>query len=205
MKNKEKWIIMIPGGNPMKEKGTVQEKTIVIDIKLTRGLVVALSCALVVAGLLAYLTLTGERAAASETETAQVASTGMRQFYLTEFDYPANAAKTACVGGYHFASLWELADPSNLKYNTSLGAIEADSGQGPRSELAGWVRTGYTSNTSTTPGQANCAAWTTVGESQGGTTAVLPSAWTSGVQDMGVWYVNTFPCNTSSRVWCIED
>ena len=52
------------------KKKSVPEKTIVIDIKLTKGLVVALSCVLVVAGLLAYLTLTGERAVALEAGTS---------------------------------------------------------------------------------------------------------------------------------------
>jgi len=67
----------------MKEKETVPEKIIVIDIKLTRGLVVALSCVLVVVGLLAYLALTGESAAASGSDVAMeaslAASTGIRQ------------------------------------------------------------------------------------------------------------------------------
>jgi hypothetical protein len=81
----------------MKEKQTVPEKIVVIDIKLTRGLVVALSCILVVAALLAYLTLTGGSAVASEAETAQAASTGMRQFYLTtNTHYPPPAMKNKC-------------------------------------------------------------------------------------------------------------
>jgi len=91
----------------MKEKRAVPEKIIVIDIKLTRGLIVAHSCVLVVVALLAYLTLTGESAVASEAETAQAASTGMCQFCLTKDGCLGNATKTACADGYHFVSLGE--------------------------------------------------------------------------------------------------
>jgi hypothetical protein len=187
----------------LKEKQTDQEKTVVIDIKLTKGLVVALSCALTVVALLAYLTLTGKSAAASETEAAQAASTGMRQFYLTTSTLQGNQALTACAPGYHMASLWEIADPSNLKYNTSLGAVWDDSGQGPPSFESGWVRTGYQSNTGDTPGQANCALWTS--SSGNGTAAMLHDDWTGGYQNMGVWTVYASSCSSYPHVWCIED
>ena len=180
-----------------------EERTIVIDIKLTKRLVVVLSCVLTIAALLAYLILTGESAvAAGETSPAQ--SSGMRQFYLTTAAYTGTQTLTACAGGYHFASLWELADPSNLKYNTSLGHTEADSGQGPPSSMEGWVRTGYQSDIVMTPGHANCAAWTT-GYADFGTLAVLPSDWTAGQQDMSVWDVWIGYCGFSMPVWCIED
>ena len=89
-------------------KETTSEKTIVIDIKLTKGLVVVLSCVLVVVALLTYLTLTGESAAASETETAAVQVTGMRQYYLTELEYKGDEVLTACATGYHMAFFWEI-------------------------------------------------------------------------------------------------
>jgi hypothetical protein len=189
----------------MKEKQTVPEKIVVIDIKLTRGLVVALSCILVVAALLAYLTLTGGSAVASEAETAQAASTGMRQFYLTTNTHYPPQAPSACATGYHFASLWEMADPSNLKYNTSLGYTTADSGQGPQTYLDGWVRTGYGSNGQNTAGKANCLNWTNNTSSSYGTTVKLPDDWAGGYQDIGVWAVDTAQCSTAWRVWCIED
>jgi hypothetical protein len=197
----------------MKEKKTDSEKTIVIDIKLTKGLVVALSCVLVVAGLLAYLTLVGERVAASETETAQAASTGMRQFYLTQDAFFPSEALTACAAGYHMASLWELAAPSNLKYNTALGSAfygDPDLGQGPPSfpgGLKAWVRTGYEASTSATAGQANCDAWSSDDAGDSGTVAYLPSDWTgvTQTQDVGVWSVDVHSCWQQWWVWCIED
>jgi hypothetical protein len=89
----------------MKEKQTAPEKVIVIDIKLTRGLVVALSCVLVLVVLLTFLTLAGDSASASEMEAAQAASTGTRQFYLTSLPVTGAEALTACAAGYHMASL----------------------------------------------------------------------------------------------------
>ena len=192
----------------MKEKETTPEKTIVIDIKLTRGLVVALSCVLVAVALLTCLTLTGESAAASEVETAEAASTGMRQFYLTKNGYLGNATKTACAEGYHFASLWEIADPSNLKYNTILGYVQTDSGQGPPTfynGVIGWVRTGYVAYTAGDAGKANCDLWTSPSSSHRGTTAYLNSDWTGGVQHIGVWSVAHSGCQISNHVWCVED
>ena len=189
----------------MKEKKTVPEKTIVIDIKLTRRVVTVLACGLVVVGLLAYLMLTGESAAAvGETSPAQ--SSGMREFYLTQYRFhDGNDALTACAEGYHFASLWELVDPSNLRYNTSLGYTRADSGQGPPA-AGGWVRTGYQSSTNQTfPGRGNCAVWTSDATLDYGTTILLPFDWTLGVQDMGVWDVTVNSCHSQIPVWCIED
>ena len=188
----------------MKEKETTSEKTIVIDVKLTKGLVAALSCILVVVALLTYLTLTGESAAASETETAAVQVTGMRQYYLTELEYKGDEVLTACATGYHMASFWEIADPSNLKYNTSLGYMRDDSGHGPPYK-AGWVRTGYASSGSNVAGRANCLLWASNSGTDYGTRAYLPSSWTVGDEDLGVWVVNSGSCAISTAVWCIED
>jgi hypothetical protein len=188
----------------MKEKETTSEKTIVIDIKLTRGLVVVLSCVLVGVGLLTYLPLTGKSAVASEAETAQAASTGMRLYYLTQSEYKGNGALSACAAGYHFASFWELADPSNLKYNTSLGYMRDDSGYGPPYKI-GWVRTGYASSGTNVAGRANCLLWASNSGTDYGTQAYLPSSWTAGDEDMGVWVVSSIPCSGSASVWCIED
>ena len=193
-----------------------EERTIVIDVKLTRGLVMALSCALAIVTLLACLMLTGESAVASgreaSGETSLAQSTGMRQLYLTESAYEGNEAITACVEGYHFASLWEITDPSNLKYNTTWGEASDDSGQGPPTVIGsstipaqGWVRTGYSENSSSTQGETNCSAWTDGTSGENGSVVRLVSDWTSGYQDIGVWEVFYATCNNSLRVWCIED
>lgn len=199
----------------MKEKKTVPERTIVIDIKPTRGLVVTLSCVLVIVALLAYLTLTGERAVAAEAGTVGEASlaqsTGMRQFYLTTSSFYADETLTACADGYHFASLWEIADPANLKYNTTLGQRRSDSDQGPPSSSGlgdgvgvGYVRTGYAAASNYAAGQANCQVWSIYGLGAYGTVAWLPSDWTASNDDVGVWAVAPDNC-VGRRVWCIED
>jgi hypothetical protein len=184
----------------------------VIDIKLTQGLVVALSCILMAVVLLAYLALTEQGARASgenvSRRTSLAQSSGMRQFYLTIPGHPGGTAKTACAAGYHMASLWEIADPSNLRYNIALGFAQADSGGGPPADEAymlGWVRTGYVSDHSSTPGRANCNGWTVGSYGIYGTTASLPSQWTADLQDIGVWQLAVQYCSDYYRVWCIED
>ena len=121
------------------------------------GLVALLTLVLLVAALLAYLAWGQRETAASNLRAPLAASTGMRQYYLTEDPVSdATQALTACHSGYHMASLGEIVDPSNLKYNTTLGDTRDDSSQGPPAFLGGLVRTGYNSDNSTTAGQGNC-------------------------------------------------
>ena len=139
------------------------------------------------------------------------ASSGMRHYYLTITIYNgANADGTdgngasVCADGYHFASLWEIMDPSNLKYDTDLGVTRDDSGQGPPSYLGGWVRTGYSSNNDSTPGRGNCDAWASNDSGHRGTFASLPRDWIAG-GDIHVWEVGAGPCDLSRYVWCVAD
>lgn len=190
----------------MKEEQAAPERIIVIDIKLNRGLVAGLAIVLVVAALLTFLTLTGASASAAETEAAQATSLGMRQFFLTKSTYAkGDAVLDVCAAGYHTASLWELADPSNLEYNTALGLNGDDGGQGPPSHNFGWVRTGYGSDVTAVAGRANCAVWSSVDFSEYGTVVELPFSWTAGAEDIGVWVADTVACGENRRVWCIED
>jgi len=187
------------------------EKTIVIDINLTRGLVALLALALLMAALVGYLTWGQREAAASGPQAPLAASSGMRQYYLTTTSYNgADADGTdgngagVCADGYHFASLWEILDPSNLKYNTDLGYTQDDSGQGPPTYVFSWVRTGYGSSTAATPGQGNCNAWTSSSSGDSGTLLTLPLGWTTG-QDIHVWWLDSYPCALYLNVWCVED
>ena len=88
------------------------------------------------AGLLVLLGLT--------TGSVSVADAGTKKFYLTQSGANGSQALTACDGGYHMASIWEILDPSNLKYDTNRGRTLGDSGSGPPSLGAGvgWIRTG---------------------------------------------------------------
>jgi len=188
----------------MREKQATPEKIIVIDIKLTSGLVVALSCALVLAVLLTSLTLAGDSASASEIEAAQAASTGMRQFYLTSATFNGAQVLNACAAGFHMASLWEIADPSNLKYNTALGKTRPDSGEGPPSD-PGWVRTGYDSTYDSIAGRGNCDAWTTGEQAKRGSLVMPALDWEGSDDDIGVWNAMYVDCDVPIWVWCVED
>ena len=180
-----------------------EEKTIVIDLRLSRGVVTSLVGVLIAAALLSFF-MTGERSVASSRQVSPAQSEGMRQFYLGNGGLGSQAE--SCETGYHLASLWEIADPSNLKYNTTLGQTSSDSGQGPPTILRGWLRTGYTNqDETTTPGRANCDGWTIWHPSRYGTVAQLPDNWTSGAQDMGVWQLSVSECDDPRPSWCIED
>jgi hypothetical protein len=164
--------------------------------------------------LLAALTLNRAYATAPSFPSSTSATFGVRQFYLTRTIRNADQAPTACAEGYHFASIWEIADPSSLEYNTALGQTSSDSGAGPPTAFGrispptparGWVRTGYASSTSATAGQGNCDAWSSDSDSHSGTVANLPSDWTGGTEDVGVWNTAVWLCDTEHRVWCVQD
>ena len=184
-----------------------REKVLVIDVRLSKGLIMALVGILTIVGQFAYLLQTDKPVAASELEDSQITSSiGMREFYLSKGGSSGSQALTGCASGYHFASLWEIADPTNLKYNTTLGYTEPDSGGGPPTYgTKGWVRTGYISNSSTTPGRANCTAWTNANSGYYGTSAKLVDNWTGGSEDINAWEVGVDTCNNNFRIWCVED
>jgi hypothetical protein len=220
-----------------------EERIIVIDINLTRGLVVLLALALLMAALVGYLAWGQREAAASGPQVSfgypfdlaqgmaqdkpfglasfgfaqdkqdrpLAQSGGLRGYYRTrtyhfgdEADGTDGNGAGVCAEGYHFASLWEILDPSNLKYNTTLGTINADSGQGPPALTLGWVRTGFGRSGSSTPGIGNCDGWDSNSDTDRGTRAYLASDWEAG-QDIYVWEVQTMRCDLGTGVWCVED
>jgi len=179
-----------------------EETTIVIHMNIGKWLVTLVGIVTTIL-LLLFLTLPAEEPVVTASERAVTQSTGMRQFYLSDYGYDGDVAMGVCAAGYHMASLWEIADPTNLKYNISLGEGSADSGQGPPSQLVGWVRTGFSSDSSTTPGQSNCEVWDDLNGS--GTVVNLHDYWTNGGQDIDVWNAGTAGCELSRAVWCVED
>jgi hypothetical protein len=181
-----------------------EAETMVVNINLTRGLVVVLTLALLTAGFLGYLAWGREEVSASNLQAPLGSPAGMRQYYLTTSTPNGAGASTACADGYHMASLWEILDTSNLKYNTTLGVARDDSGQGLPTDLAGWVRTGYDSSNISTPGMGNCNAWSSSDVSDYGTRAWLEEDWTL-AQEVHVWQVGNTTCNWPSLVWCVED
>jgi hypothetical protein len=131
----------------------------------------------------------------------------MRQYYLTSsYAYNGSQAEDACAAGYHMASLWEILDPSNLRYDTGLGDDRADSGMGPPTVSFGWVRTGHDNDVGTNPGQANCDTWSSVSGMHNGTTVRLATDWSDPTQrDMFVWDAGIRACSDTAPVWCVAD
>lgn len=205
----------------MKEQDKKQEaKTLVININLTRGLVAVLIAALLVVAFVGYLALGQRRASAGpagpEAPAAPAASSsGLRKFYRTRDAYSPTVASTACGTGYHFASMWELLDPSNLEYAgehpDAWGGPLYDMGEGPVTGADGlaiqaYVRTGYNVAPDPLgyPGQANCNGWTSDDASDHGTVAGLTHQWGT-AEDLFVWNVGVNTCNTRTGIWCVED
>lgn len=139
-----------------------------------------------------------------ESANAPAGGARLRQYYLSYEDFFGSEPKNACSTGYHMASLWEILDTSNLRYNPNLGTINHDSGQGPPSGSFGWVRTGHGSDNDNVPGNANCNTWSsTFGY---GSVAGLPNNWTAPAQqDVSIWDTGTQNCGQSASVWCVAD
>jgi hypothetical protein len=188
-------------------------ETLIINVNLTRGFVVLLSLALLTVAFLGYLTWDREEASAADLPAPLAAPSGMRQYYLTATSHSGGDADGTdgdgagvCQPGYHFASLYEILDTSSLRYNTALGITRADSGHGPPSgvPVLGWVRTGNFGSGEPIPGEGNCHGWTSSSASDSGTLAVLPASWDT-AHDIHVWNAETEPCDSTWRVWCVED
>ena len=124
-----------------------------------------------------------------------------RLFYLTQTTHDGSQALTACASGYHMASLWEIHDPTYLRYNTQIGLTKDDSGFGPPALSEGWIRTGENASNS------NCQAWTSASDAVNGTPVSLTteSLWASPASVVSPWGAQPFSCNASFPVWCLQD
>jgi hypothetical protein len=176
-----------------------------------------LPLALLIGLLLGYLAwpeegtiLSSVHAAADGSDVVVTESTSLylRQYYLTKDLYNGHGALNACASGYHFASIWEILDTSNLKYDIALGKSRTDDGFGPPSMLDGWVRTGWNNEVTNYPGSANCNAWTSNSSSDYGTVVSLDYDWDSYRGTVGVWMASTAHCGGTmgvNYVWCVAD
>ena len=161
----------------------------------------AVALATILAGLIGALVWSPGQAVASPTQAQRP---DPLQYYLTTDPYYGDQVLSACARGFHTASLWEILDTSNLRYNTRLGYTRPDSGYGPPA-MGGWVHTGSESGSATTPGTGNCQAWTSDSASDYGTYASLPGSWTAGSEDLLGWAAGTVNCSNTVRVWCVGD
>jgi hypothetical protein len=127
-------------------------------------------------------------------------------YYLTNGTYDGDDVLDACADGYHMAALWEIWDVSNLAYDTALGFqhTAGDCGEGPPTNVFGWVRTGNIANSGgVAPGTDNCAAYTiTTGAS--GTVVSLPNNWSAPSSTIGVWEAGPKASDSAHPVWCVR-
>ena len=138
---------------------------------------------------------------------AQVASSVPRKFYVTPgFSYDGAQALSACAEGYHMASLWEIREPSNLRYDTNLGLTLSDTGFGPPTAF-GWIRTGGSAVATAIPvtGSANCNGWTSNSGGHYGTGATLSNSWGAAAVRISPWQADSAPCSVGQHVWCVQD
>ena len=129
-----------------------------------------------------------------------------RSYYLTQTRHDGSQALSACAAGYHMASLWEIHDPSNLRYDGQLGHTTGDAGSGPPTTYFGWVRTGFDASLGgQSPGAANCGAWTSSSGTVLGTVVGLQWLWDADGKAVSPWVALPTACDVQSRVWCAQD
>lgn len=176
----------------MSSSNRSETREVVLNIHIGRAWTWGVAFLLLFAGVGAFL-LDGT---AADAEAGTTGLTEPRQFYLTTSNTAGTFALSACADGYHFATLWEIIDPSNLVYNTQLGHTEADSGNGPPSGVSGMIR----------GGSSNCSNWTS--DAPAGpfaSTLALTDNWS--VQDgkiQDIWEASSTGCS-GAQLWCVED
>ena len=150
------------------------------------------------------------RAGSEETRAPAPATfpIGIRgRYYLTDGIPSAvqgDGVLTACAKGYHTASIWEIADPTNLIYDSTLGlTFHTDTGAGPPTDWYGWVRTGTNDYIGDSAGRSNCNGWNSPSSGEYGTRVGLPVDWTAATH-IGPWLVDTTQCNMYNMTWCVR-
>ena len=136
-----------------------------------------------------------------------------KRYYLTAGYADGAGALGACETGFHMASLFEILDPSNLRYAFDMPEARTvgDSGQGPPQDTR-WIRTGRSAGTTPdSPGIANCEAYSSNDGSHDGTLIRLIPDWSDPLANGGdlipgsVWVTYSWDCAADWRVWCVED
>jgi hypothetical protein len=136
---------------------------------------------------------------------ARVDTLQPRTFYLTVDTFGGAHAPAACASGFHMASLWEVFDPTGLRYDTTRGFGNDDSGSGPPSGVSGWIRTGRMALAAGGPGVPNCNAYTSGEVADLGSVARLEHAWEAPAGQGPPWEPLTQLCSVPMRVWCVQD
>jgi hypothetical protein len=135
--------------------------------------------------------------AASALPGTSAKAAGTRKFYLTKEMFNGSQVLRACAKGYRLASIWEVADPSNLVYNAKMGYRNAPYQMGPPSytgqiETTGWLDVGQPPDDN-----YNCQGWTVDAGSVGMT------YWLTGPPANWSW--QQVDCAESRPVWCVSN
>jgi hypothetical protein len=140
-----------------------------------------------------------------------------RRFYLSKTEHDGAHALSGCATGFHMAALWEIVDPSNLVYDTTLGfswadiGLESDAGSSVPADAHGWVRTGGRRRP-----LGNCMAWTSSSTDHDGSLVLLPDGthrsppfdadnWANPATVVSPWRAATANCVNPNKVWCVQD
>ena len=130
---------------------------------------------------------------------------------------PGSASLTACPTDYHMASIWEIREPSALRYEpTGYLFPNIDHGDGPPGAIGAWVRTGTGRNTNGGfPNPPNCNMWTSAASDHFGALASLTAVWNPEPSGLGipaaysvpaaVWVIKEEACDQPHPVWCVKD
>jgi hypothetical protein len=124
-------------------------------------------------------------------------------------------APTACPVDYHMASIWEIREPSAVRYQpTAYGFPNTDLGDGPPGGFAAWVRTGTArSGLTGFPQPPNCRMWTSSASDDYGALAELIDVWnplgvsgnTGYALPVSAWFIKEATCDQTHAVWCVKD
>jgi hypothetical protein len=133
------------------------------------------------------------------------AAAGAKKYFLTIDGFAGNAALGACGKGYHMATLWEIYDVTQLKYDAKRGQLRADSGSGPPAELGGWVRTGGAESAADNVGVANCFGWISNVAEDYGSAVELDGNWEAPATNASPWAPFTATCDSTLPVWCKQN
>lgn len=134
----------------------------------------------------------GEPTAGNRCDDGSCSSRGQRRYYLSENETIGTGALAVCDPGFHLASFSELAQTSNLEYDTRRGLTYDGSDTGPPWAANGWVSGGDT-----------CSGWT-----KGDLNSTGSTVWVIGIHEGGAstqWGGAPATCDQPYRVWCVED
>jgi len=126
-------------------------------------------------------------------------------YYLTPGEYLGDEVLFQCAKHYHFASIWEIRDTSNLSYDLKRGLTTEESGFGPPAHIPGWLRSGALD----TPA---CDNWTSSANGEEfpelgrlGSFGTLDPGQIFGDQNGDGWFLENQPCWIPIHVWCASD